>query len=580
MSYIKKIRYFFTLGLLEDCDNVRSSRMFTINVFSMIGALFFLSFGIINLIAAHIVLASVLIITGILFLAIIYILRKTEKYILFGHIISILTGLIFIFLLFTGGVNGTGHVWLLAYPLITLSMAGQKSGRIYSIILLLLSIAIFILPHDLISASVYSSTFIIRFVAVYILIYIVTSIRVYINKKARILLETRILDSKNENKIKEEFISELSHQIRTPLNNIMVVSNILKNFEINEKQKDLLDTIAASTNNLVDAVNNIGKMTSIEIDERKNEKINFDLYSTIDNTLRLFSVKEPEKLNILLNYPEKLNINLLGDPIRIKQIFMNLIENIIVNRGEKNININIHIETKKDDKNTIQLLFKFITNRLIDHTVEGGKKKYFYIDNNKNEEQQYIDLGIVRKLLGFSGNKLNIHAKPEETKFEFTLPFMKNASEKKEDASQKMAPTEQAPKTSAKKVEIKNADILLVEDNLINQKIVNLSLKKVVKNVDIANNGKEALDQFGTKKYDLILMDIQMPVMDGITATKKIREIEASTNSHTPIIAITAYALSGDKESCLAAGINDYISKPFQIEDLLEKMEQLLTPRE
>ena len=377
MSYIKKIRYFFTLGLLEDCDNVRSSRMFTINVFSMIGALFFLGFGIINLIAAHIVLASVLIIAGILFLAIIYILRKTEKYILFGHIISILTGLIFIFLLFTGGVNGTGHVWLLAYPLITLSMAGQKSGRIYSIILLLLSIAIFILPHDLISASVYSSTFIIRFVAVYILIYIVTSIRVYINKKARILLETRILDSKNENKIKEEFISELSHQIRTPLNNIMVVSNILKNFEINEKQKDLLDTIAASTNNLVDAVNNIGKMTSIEIDERKNEKINFDLYSTIDNTLRLFSVKEPEKLNILLNYPEKLNINLLGDPIRIKQIFMNLIENIIVNRGEKNININIHIETKKDDKNTIQLLFKFITNRLIDHTVEGGKKKYF-----------------------------------------------------------------------------------------------------------------------------------------------------------------------------------------------------------
>jgi CheY-like chemotaxis protein len=117
----------------------------------------------------------------------------------------------------------------------------------------------------------------------------------------------------------------------------------------------------------------------------------------------------------------------------------------------------------------------------------------------------------------------------------------------------------------------------LVEDNSINQKIVLLSLKGKVKNIDLASNGKEALDKFGTTRYDLILMDIQMPVMNGIVATKKIRELEASTNLHTPIIAITANALSGDKEACIAAGMNDYISKPFQVEVLLKKMEKLLT---
>jgi len=116
----------------------------------------------------------------------------------------------------------------------------------------------------------------------------------------------------------------------------------------------------------------------------------------------------------------------------------------------------------------------------------------------------------------------------------------------------------------------------LVEDNLINQKIVLLSLKNIIGNIDVALNGKEALDKFGCAKYDLILMDIQMPVMDGITATKKIREIEQSSLSHTPIIAITANALSGDKEICLAAGMNDYISKPFQIEVLVQKMKDLL----
>ena len=98
----------------------------------------------------------------------------------------------------------------------------------------------------------------------------------------------------------------------------------------------------------------------------------------------------------------------------------------------------------------------------------------------------------------------------------------------------------------------------------------------MVKSIDIASNGKEALDKFGTSKYDIILMDIQMPIMNGIVSTKKIREIEASTTSHTPIIAITANALLGDKEECIEAGMDDYISKPFQIEVLIQKMKNLL----
>jgi CheY-like chemotaxis protein len=130
---------------------------------------------------------------------------------------------------------------------------------------------------------------------------------------------------------------------------------------------------------------------------------------------------------------------------------------------------------------------------------------------------------------------------------------------------------------TARKVDLKEASILLVEDNQINQKIVVLSLEKLVKNIDIANNGKEALDKFGLTNYDLILMDIQMPVMDGFLATKKIREIEASTPSFTPIIAITANAMSGDREACLAAGMDDYISKPFQVDLLVNKMQHLLT---
>ncbi len=134
--------------------------------------------------------------------------------------------------------------------------------------------------------------------------------------------------------------------------------------------------------------------------------------------------------------------------------------------------------------------------------------------------------------------------------------------------------TETVPVASNKNIQ--DLIVLLVEDNVINQKIVLMSLKKKVKRIDLANNGKEALDMFGKKKYDLILMDIQMPVMDGITATKKMREIETTTEHRVPIIAITANALAGDRDNCLAAGADDYLSKPFQMDELVERIEALL----
>ena len=124
--------------------------------------------------------------------------------------------------------------------------------------------------------------------------------------------------------------------------------------------------------------------------------------------------------------------------------------------------------------------------------------------------------------------------------------------------------------------EVKDLRILLVEDNLINKKITLLTLSPLVKSIDTASNGKEALDMFGTSNYDLVLMDIQMPVMSGLIAAEKIRALESTTNSHVPIIAITANAMLGDKEKCLSAGIDDYISKPFQPAALLEKIKKII----
>ena len=123
---------------------------------------------------------------------------------------------------------------------------------------------------------------------------------------------------------------------------------------------------------------------------------------------------------------------------------------------------------------------------------------------------------------------------------------------------------------------MKDLKVLLVEDNIINQKITILTLKPLVKSIDTAENGKEALDKFGTSNYDLILMDIQMPLMSGLIAAEKIRALESTTHSHIPIIAITANAMIGDRERCISAGIDEYISKPFQPAALIELIKKTI----
>ncbi len=194
-------------------------------------------------------------------------------------------------------------------------------------------------------------------------------------------------------------------------------------------------------------------------------------------------------------------------------------------------------------------------------------------DGTYQPEDYFIDFTIAKKIIEYYGGEFKIVSNEEQTTLTFGFMLKKGSVGIQKPESEK----ETTQLLQAKvRIELKNANILLVEDNAINQKIIILSLKNMVKNIDIANNGKDALDKFGISKYDLILMDIQMPVINGIVATKKIRELEATSNTQTPIIAITANALSGDKETCLAAGMNDYISKPFQVEVLVNKMKALL----
>ncbi len=574
MSLVSKIIGLFSFGKFDLCDKQVVNKIIITNIFTILGTFFFLFFGVLGIFHHNYLHASVIGITTFLLAINLIVLHKTKNTKTSDNFIISLISILFIYLLVTGGDNETGYLWAFSYPVICIFVNGIKRGTVYSLIFLIIMAIIILVPENAIIKVTYNGYLNLRIFFSYSLILTVTYIFMYFNEENIKDLWNIILDSKNEIKSKDEFISKLSHQIRTPLNNIMMLGDLITSTKLDNNQKDLIESIIASTSNLVNVVNSIVKVSSAEIDEKTN-KVNFELISTLKSTLKLFHYQYAEGIQINFNDNNREKINILGDSIRIKQIFLNLIENIVKFKAQDNSSIELSVIPTKESQSQIDILFQISFNFQLP-AINLTEEKWLLGNNMLNQLNFFnstFDISIAKKLVELSGSRIFASYINGTTILEFQFKFQKTPAEKVIQGEGKVAPS---VGTISKTIELKDANVLLVEDNLINQKIVVLSLKNLVSNIDIANNGKEAMDKFGSIKYDLILMDIQMPIMDGITATKKIREIEISTHSHTPIIAITANALSGDKEICLAAGMNDYISKPFQIDLLVQKMKDLL----
>jgi CheY-like chemotaxis protein len=355
----------------------------------------------------------------------------------------------------------------------------------------------------------------------------------------------------------EEVISNFSHKIREPLNNLVIVTEMLMESGLQKKQQDLLETFIASTNNMVTTANELSMQSAESLSHDQRKFIKFNLTSTIENTFDLYSLKDKANLEFVFNKRDLKEAEYFGDPIVIKQIFLDLF-NIIENQAsEKAITVTINL--RKTRETNIENIINF--------RLQTDKNIVLI-----NEEK--ADRSLAARLISAGKGTFDQESGPNHTILNIYLPFSKPAAEpKQKPASKTMEELKQKEKVHK---DIKNLKVLLVEDNLINQKITLLTLSPMVGSIDTASNGKEALDKFGTANYDLILMDIQMPVMSGLMAAEKIRALESTTNTHIPIIAITANAMIGDKEKCLAVGIDDYISKPFQPSALVEKIKKII----
>ncbi|MDP4210950.1 MAG: response regulator [Bacteroidota bacterium] len=555
------------LGESEDKDKLNF-----LYIISWFGLLLFPVLLITGIISRNYWVLAAQAVTFLTFLANIF-LAKTKRWdVRFFTVNFVVITALLLILFIAGGAEGTAHFWTLFFPLVAFFFNGLRNGSWASLFFLLVIVLFLFLPFDWNGAYFIPLFYKIELLFYYAGVYLV-------GYSYNVLLMKRITDMKQQGlqfskelKSKEDFISQISHQIRTPLNNIVVTSNLLANSKLNVDQKDFVETIQASTNNLVNVVNNISEASSIDL-SNLSVNISFNLHGLINSTVKLFDTINYGRVNINFKPNAGLSYNLLGNPVMIKQILLNIIENIIRNSPDKSIHINITYSVLRETDKKCELSFKIEVDVPLALDV-ARIDSMSRIEMGQEDAKPYnFEFSIAKKLIENSGSQLLVDTLGSSTIFSFYLFF--DISETFYTVEPEIKRTK-IPKIKVPAIDLRDANVLLVEDNVINQKIVLLSIQKMVKSIEVAANGKEALEMFGTSKYDIILMDIQMPVMDGILATKKIREVEETTNQRTPIIAITANALAGDKENCLAAGMDDYISKPFQPEDLVLKMGNLL----
>jgi len=580
VQFLKDLTQLFISNLENRFDSETLHKIVLIHLIGIVSVGLCLVLGISRMVFGGISESIVLIMSALFLLSLVILQKqKPEKYNRNGYAMVLYLSVLVLFMVFFFEEYNPG--WFAIIPFISIVILSLRSCISFNLIFLFIFNALYLIFGAKGVAYyhlVYSNGL---FVASFLFMYSYEFMRITNFQK----IDKAMIQAQAQYKEKNEFLSRLSHQIRTPLNNIIGLNSVMNRSNLDEVQNDYLDTIQASANNLVSVVNSIDMLSKVQPSSENvtNNTLAFSLILTINSTINLFAQTTTD-IKFKSNYSSKIPDKLIGNSIKVKQVLLNVFESFVKYKSKEMLQLTINTSVERELNDQLDTLIEIRadkllrpTMRMLDEVREISVKELLNLDKRKYID--LVDLNVSVDLLESLGGKMRITLSESYTLYEILIPLKRKHDTLVYGGNQtKVLPDIMlVGKTKQQQIELYEANVLLVEDNVINQRIVALSLQKAVKNVDVAANGKEALDMFAKTKYDIILMDVQMPIMDGIKATIKLREIELGSNSHIPIIAVTANALAGDKEECLSAGMDDYISKPFHINDLIDKMKYFLS---
>jgi signal transduction histidine kinase/AmiR/NasT family two-component response regulator/HPt (histidine-containing phosphotransfer) domain-containing protein len=370
--------------------------------------------------------------------------------------------------------------------------------------------------------------------------------------------------------VKENFLANMSHEIRTPLNAILGFTSILKNTKLEEEQKEYVDIIRSSGDNLLSIVNDILDLSKIEAGMLRIEKAPFRIREIITAVEAMLRPKAEEKnLKLVVKVDEETPEMINGDAVRLSQILINLVNNAIKFTNDGGVYLRVTPVAKSGDTVSLEFLVR-------DTGIGIPKEKQKNIFDRFEQAEASttrrfggtgLGLSIVKNLIDLQNGTIELEShEGAGSSFTVIIPYAETKEKQSISEPQKLILNPNQMRTDMK--------ILIAEDNVMNQRLISHLMKSWSFNFDLVFNGAQAVESIRKNHYDLILMDIQMPEMDGYTATSQIRSV---LRSDVPIIAMTAHAMTGEKEKCLKAGMDNYISKPLN-EDALHNLILLYAP--
>lgn len=390
-------------------------------------------------------------------------------------------------------------------------------------------------------------------------------------KRTQEALEEARQVAEDARRAEKRFLANMSHEIRTPINAIIGMTHLLYDTNPNKKQVEYLSAINYSADLLLNLVSDVLDISKIEAGEMKLSEQTFSLKDLINSTLQTFRLRlQGKDVKLVFDFDDEIVNDVIGDSTFLTQILMNLLSNAVKFTEKGEIGVQVSLLCRLGDFLMTEVKV-FDTGIGISPTSLGR-----IFDSFKQADQDVkvkyggtgLGLAIVKQLVNLHGGEISAESTLHEgTTFTFTLPLKDSKQQTKKLHSL----------TADISEDWKNYHVLVVEDNLINQKYVEGLLLKWQMSYKIANQGFEALDFLQKEEFDIILMDIRMPEMDGYETTIAIRKLEGNANQHIPIVALTASAMSDEIDYAFEIGMNSYLTKPFTPDQLREILEQKLT---
>jgi PAS domain S-box-containing protein len=363
-------------------------------------------------------------------------------------------------------------------------------------------------------------------------------------------------------KAKQQFLSNMSHEIRTPMNAIIGFTKVVLKTELTSKQREYLQAIKTSGDALIVLINDILDLAKVDSGKMSFEKVPFKMAKSIAAMMHLFDIKSQEKnVSLIKEYDESIPEIVIGDPVRLHQIILNLVSNAVKFTKQGEIIVNVKLVEETQDDVIIEFAISDTGIGIIESKIESVFENFQQASSGTSRIYGGTGLGlaIVKQLVEAQGGTIKVISSINVgSTFSFRLPFQKTITN-----------VETPEEIFILDTKLKNINVLVVEDIALNQLLMRTLLDDFGFNCDIASNGKIAIEKLRSKQYDIILMDLQMPIMNGFETTEYIRK---TLNSNVPIVALTADVTTVDLDKCKDVGMNDYVSKPVDERLLYSKI--------